>query len=65
MAVTYTRLWKRLVDRRMIKCYLCKTVGSVPNAITKLRSDDLVMFSVLNKICKTLDCNYRILFVLY
>ena len=42
----------------MSKADLRKASGVSPNTMTKLRRDDPVMLSVLDKICKTLDANY-------
>jgi DNA-binding Xre family transcriptional regulator len=58
MATSYNKLWKLLVDRKMNKSDLRKASGVSPNTMTKLRRDEPVMLSVLDKICKTLDVNY-------
>jgi len=58
MAVSYNKLWKLLVDKKMSKADLRKASGISPNTMTKLRRDEPVMLSVLDKICKTLDVNY-------
>ena len=58
MAVSYNKLWKLLVDKKMSKADLRKVSGVSPNTMTKLRRDEPVMLSVLDKICKTLDVNY-------
>lgn len=58
MATSYNRLWKLLVDKKMSKADLRKASGVSPNTMTKLRRDEPVMLSVLDKICKTLDVNY-------
>ena len=58
MATSYNRLWKLLVDMKMSKADLRKASGVSPNTMTKLRRDEPVMLSVLDKICKTLDVNY-------
>lgn len=58
MAISYNRLWKLLVDKKMSKADLRKASGVSPNTMTKLRRDEPVMLSVLDKICKTLDVNY-------
>ena len=58
MAVSYNKLWKLLVDKKMSKADLRKASGVSPNTMTKLRRDEPVMLSVLDKICKTLDVNY-------
>lgn len=54
MAVSYNKLWKLLVDKKMSKADLRKASGIAPNTMTKLRRDEEVSFSVLSKICETL-----------
>lgn len=51
MAVSYNRLWKLLVDRKMSKADLRKASGVAPNTMTKLRRDEEVTLTVLGKIC--------------
>ena len=58
MAVSYNKLWKLLVDKKMSKADLRKESGVSPTTMTKLRRDEPVMLNVLDKICNTLDCNY-------
>ena len=58
MATLYNKLWKLLVDKKMSKADLRKASGVSPNTMTKLRRDEPVMLSVLDKICKTLGVNY-------
>ena len=58
MAVSYTKLWKLLIDKKMSKCDLRKSSGIAPHTMTKLRRDEPVAFSVLDKICETLNCDY-------
>ena len=40
MAVSYNRLWKLLVDRKMSKADLRKQAAIAPNTMTKLRRDE-------------------------
>ena len=54
MAISYNKLWKLLVDKKMSKADLRKAAGIAPNTMTRLRRDEEVTLSVLNKICKTL-----------
>mgnify|MGYP000071445329 FL=1 len=42
MAVSYNRLWKLLVDKKMSKADLRKASGVAPNTMTKLRRDEEV-----------------------
>lgn len=58
MAVSYNKLWKLLVDRKMSKADLRKQAAIALNTMTKLRRDEEVTLGVLGKICKTLDVDY-------
>lgn len=55
MAISYNKLWKLLVDRKMSKADLRKAAGIAPNTMTRLRRDEEVTLTVLNKICRTLE----------
>ena len=57
MAISYNKLWKLLVDKKMSKADLRKAAGIAPNTMTRLRRDEKVTLAVLNKICSTLDVN--------
>ena len=55
MAISYNKLWKLLVDKKMSKADLRKAAGIAPNTMTRLRRDEEVTLTVLNKICATLN----------
>ena len=55
MAISYNKLWKLLIDKKISKADLRKAAGIAPNTMTRLRRDEEVTLTVLNKICKTLD----------
>ena len=57
MAISYNKLWKLLVDRKMSKGDLRKAAGIAPNTMTRLRRDEEVTLTVLHKICSTLEVN--------
>ena len=57
MTVSYNRLWKLLVDRKMSKADLRKIAGIAPNTMTKLRRDQEVTLTVLGRICDVLNVN--------
>lgn len=57
MAVSYNKLWKLLVDKKMSKADLRKADGIAPNTMTKLRRDEEVSLAILGKICVTLNAN--------
>lgn len=51
MAISYNKLWKLLVDKKMSKADLRKAAGIAPNTMTRLRRDEEATLSVLNRIC--------------
>ena len=55
MAISYNKLWKLLVDKKMSKADLRKAAGIAPNTMTRLRRDEEVTLTVLHKICATLS----------
>ena len=55
MAISYNKLWKLLVDKKMSKADLRKAAGIAPKTMTRLRRDEEVTLAVLNKICSTLN----------
>ena len=58
MAVSYNKLWKLLVDKKMSKSDLRKKAEIAPNTMTKLRRDEEVSLTILSKICKTLHTDF-------
>ena len=50
MAISNNMLWKLLVDKKMSKADLRKAAGITPNTMTRLRRDEEVTLSVLNRI---------------
>lgn len=57
MAISYNKLWKLLIDRKMSKADLRRAAGIAPNTMTKLNRDEEVSLSVLVKICTALNAN--------
>ena len=57
MAISYNKLWKLLVDKKMSKADLRRAAGIAPNTMTKLRRDEEVSMTVLVKICTALNAN--------
>lgn len=58
MGVSYKRLWRVLVEQEMSKADLRKQAKIAPNTMTKLRKNEYVAMSILNRICKTLGTDY-------
>ena len=56
--VSYKPLWRLLVEREMSKGDLRKLAGIAPNTMTKMRKNEEVSMTVLNKICAALGVNY-------
>ena len=51
MALSYNRMWKLLVDKKMSKADLRKAADIAPNTMTKLRRDEAVSLAILGRIC--------------
>jgi len=57
MAISYNKLWKLLIDKKMSKADLRRAAGIAPNTMTKLRRDEEVSMAVLIRICTALGAN--------
>lgn len=57
MAVSYNKLWKRLVDCKMNKTQLRKAASISTNAMAKLGRDEPVSMETISKICSVLKCD--------
>ena len=57
MAISYNKLWKLLIDRKMSKADLRRAAGIAPNTMTKLNRDEEVPLETLGKICAVLGVN--------
>lgn len=51
MTVSYNKLWKILIDKRMSQAELRRVEGISPNTMTRMRHDELVNLAILDKIC--------------
>ena len=58
MALSYNRMWKLLVDKKMSKADLRKATDIAPNTMTKLRRNEPVNLAILGRICEALDCDF-------
>lgn len=58
MAISYNRLWKLLVDKKMSKSDLRKAVEMSPQTLTKMRRDEPVTLSTLERICRVLNSDF-------
>ena len=57
MAIRYNKLWKLLIDKDMMKKDLRDQSGITTNALAKLGKNEHVSTQILEKICRTLNCN--------
>ncbi len=57
MAVSYDRLWKLLIDKKMNKTQLCEKAKISTNAMAKLGKNEDVRVEVLSRICLELGCS--------
>ena len=54
--MNYDKLWKLLIDKKMIKKDLIEKAGISTNAVAKMGKGGDVSTNVLRKICLALDC---------
>lgn len=57
MVISYNKLWKLLIDRKMSKADLCRAMGIAPYTMTKLNRDEEVTLVTLGKIYRVLKVN--------
>ncbi|MBR4138516.1 MAG: helix-turn-helix transcriptional regulator [Lachnospiraceae bacterium] len=57
MAVSYNKLWKKLIDLEMSKGELRVKAGISTRQLAKLGKNENVTTDVLVKVCKALKCN--------
>ena len=57
MKVSYDKLWKLLIDKKMKKYQLREKASISSNSVAKLGKDEPVSMEVLVKICSALECN--------
>lgn len=56
MAVSYNKLWKLMIDKKVNKTDLTHMAGISTNAMAKLGRDEDVRVNILEKICLALNC---------
>ena len=57
MAVSYIKLWKLLLDKKLKRVDLKTIAGISNNTLAKLGKDEYVSLESLDRICAALDCN--------
>lgn len=57
MTISYNELWKILIDKEMNKGDLKACIGLSNGTIAKMTNGETVTLTVIEKICKELNCN--------
>ena len=57
MPVSYDKLWKLLIDKKMNRTELKEAAGISFNVLAKMGKSEFISMESLYKICHTLDCN--------
>ena len=55
MEISYNKLWKLLIDRKMSRAELRRRVRMSPNTMTKLIRNKEVSLTVIRRICEVLN----------
>lgn len=58
MSISYNRLWKLLIDKNMSVAEMRRAADIAPNTVTRMKKDQEVTLTVLEKICKVLDADF-------
>lgn len=58
MAISYNKLWKLLIDKKMTAADLRKQADIAPNTLTRMKKDQEVTMQVLERICDVLDSDF-------
>lgn len=57
MAVTYTKLWKLLLDKKLKRTDLKEIAGISSSTLAKLGKDEYVSMESIDRICTALKCD--------
>ena len=57
MAVSYNKLWKKLIDLDMSRTELRLKAGISTKTLAKLGKNENVSVEILGRICKAIGCN--------
>lgn len=57
MTISYDKLWKLLIDKKMNKTQMRLATGISSSTLAKLSKEEPVTLEVLEKICNELHCN--------
>ena len=57
MSISYDKLWKKLIDKKMTKNALRIKADMSSSTMAKMSKNETVSMDVMLRICKVLDCN--------
>jgi len=57
MIISYNKLWKLLIDKKMKKKDLMNLSEMSTSTLAKMGKDKQVSMEVISRICKSLECN--------
>jgi len=57
MSVSYDKLWKLLIDKKMNRTALKEASGISFNVLAKMGKGEAVSMESILKVCKALDCD--------
>lgn len=57
MKISYSKLWKLLIDKKMNKQDLCNATGISTSTMAKLGKGENISTSILVRVCEALDCD--------
>lgn len=57
MKISYNKLWKLLIDKKMKQSELRRAANIAPNTLTRLYKDQDVKLDVLYRICMVLEAD--------
>lgn len=58
MVISYDKLWKMLIDKKMTKNALRLQAKMSSSTMAKMSKNETVSMDVLLRICKVLDCEF-------
>ena len=58
MGISYNKLWKLLIDKKMSPADLRKAADIAPNTLTRMKHDKEVTVQVLERICAVLNADF-------
>ncbi|WRR93874.1 helix-turn-helix transcriptional regulator [Sinanaerobacter sp. ZZT-01] len=58
MGVSYNKLFKLMIDKKIRKGELCRAAGISSGSLLKISKDENIYVDILVRICGVLDCDF-------